>query len=197
MHEEVTNVPNWAEIGSMIGTIITAGIAGGALFSWKDQKKYDIQIEALAKSRIAIDLISTLRSPFSHERELDENFKDEHLKSNNNVMTPIDYQYLLFQSRLYKHEKTYTDILTVREKLWAIFGEKNNLTKFYTEITAIVRRIQLAHLDRAGFTAMGLADSEEYKEKMMELHKITTFYADDDIISKDLEKRLDYIIKKK
>ena len=185
-------IPDWLSVAA---ALLTLYIAFKALRTWKQEKLYDIQIEALAKSRLALDIITIIRSPISYIGEIDEEISKQYFKANNKI-DQHDQQYLIFHSRLKNFQNEYKDILTLREKLWATFGQTHIFYRFYDKIVVIIHELNRAHMEYS----MRMKDKETYpndikenRERLVELRNLM-FSISGDAVSMELNMLHDELI---
>lgn len=164
----------------MAATVITAGFAGAALLSWKDQKKYDLRINALAKSRLALDLITLLRMPYDYN-ETSKAMESGHPHYLMSKIEEIDQV-------LDKKAELYEDILKTKEMVWATLGEKNHYTAFYTEVTDTIEKIRFAHYESYRMAINMEFVFPENEDKKIQLFEITHYQGKEDKIMLNLEK---------
>lgn len=124
------NVADWV---AAISTVATALAALYALFSWKNQKQYDLKIKALSMGRRAKGYIQAVRSPFVFQNNLHDEIKPFFKKSlNSNELEESDawifYSYL---SRRKNWDQLLNQISLLREDIWATFGSDSVFTRYY------------------------------------------------------------------
>lgn len=175
MTDLISNEPNCAEILSAAGTLLTTVFAGIALYGWKDQKTYEVRMEALSKSRSAVELVFTLRNPGNYPQKIKENIEKE---DKLDVISDIE----IFERLLKTKTSFYEDIIRTREIVWASLGPKHKYTIFYTEVTDIIERVKMAHFQRRDLVTNKTAILPENTKLIQGLSKITHYQGKDDQI---------------
>lgn len=165
---------NWIEITSMIASVITTIIAGAALVSWKQQKNYELKMEALAASRKAKGLITLLRNPVSFDAEIDTEIAAGY-PVNIERWTSFDRNYLTFQSRLKSNKQLYDELYLIREKVWAGYSDVHTYYQYFEFVINIVQKIAHAHstvllLQKKEFLKIPNRDEEISKSMELILH---------------------------
>ena len=151
-------MPDWI---SVLFTGLTLLIAYKALRTWVEEKEYDLHIDALAKSREAIDMIVSLRLPLFFSGEIDKELRDEVLERMGELDS-YDEQILTFNSRLKSHRKLYDELLQLRERIWATYGKNHIFYTFYDRIINIIGSIRTLHYEyKIEGTATGADRNEE------------------------------------
>lgn len=169
----------------MLATLVTGIVAVVALFSWKQQKLYEVKIEALAKSRSAIDLVKYLRSPVSYASEIDPGILDDWNKFNpGTIMNPVDKQAIIFHSKLKFHDATYKEMLFLRERIWANYSDEHPFYLFYDYAVQTIMDVSSAHNERRMIADKDDFPDDEYKLRRTELSRTVTAFKNDEITRK-------------
>ncbi|HWK58729.1 MAG TPA: hypothetical protein VNQ80_15405 [Parapedobacter sp.] len=113
-----------------IASFLTMVIAAIALFAWKQQKKYDLVIDAKAKAGSVIEYIAFIRGPFNnyHLVELESFFQKAIDEKNNGQKNTLNYVIKNYK----RFDNFYIEIVDISERLKSSFGKKNPLVKFYS-----------------------------------------------------------------
>jgi hypothetical protein len=175
---------NWINFFSMVATVVTGFVAVVALTSWKQEKRYEIKMNAFAKSRSALDLVKYLRSPISFNGIVSKELEDTYLlNQGKEKLTPVDTQALIFTAKLKYHETTYKEILYLRETLWATYGERNIYYRFYDAIITTILRVHNAHDDNILLQHEEFKKDEEFKIRRNEIRSIICSVSNDPILN--------------
>lgn len=170
-----SNQPNLAEIISAAGAFITAVFAGLALYSWEDQKTYEVRMDALSKSRSAVDFVLKLRNPENYPQKIADN-------NENGDKSHLSGQIEDFKQILEKKNSFYEDIIRTREIVWASLGAKHKYTIFYTEVTDIIERVKTAHFQMRDLVMNETSVLPENTKLIQDLFEITNYQGKDDQI---------------
>lgn len=133
---------------SGIGAIGTLIIARNALNTWQKEKEYDLIIENLTFSNTAVEFIDTLRYPVSSTNEINKEYLEEFKQSNiSNIQKRRALESLLiYQSRRDRQQDIIDNVLQLREKNWAVYGEKHHFYLFFNHIADLDNQIKMAHI---------------------------------------------------
>ncbi|QEL03450.1 hypothetical protein FKG96_22330 [Olivibacter sp. LS-1] len=186
-----SSVSEWL---SSLSTFATLMVAVYALFQWKEQKQYDVQVEALSVLRVSADVVRNLRNPISSSGEINEKFFNamntelEQGKMSQNVIHEI----YVFQSRMLRHEEDLKRVYQMKERLWATFGDNHYLTNSFETIAKRIKDINNAYHKYAIANQMkDNLDKDMVRTELANARKIMYGMSGDEI-----SKELDDIISK-
>ncbi|WP_316743764.1 hypothetical protein [Pedobacter antarcticus] len=179
MTEIASNQPNIAEIFSAAGTILTTIFAGLALYNWKDQKKYELRMDAIAKGRVALDLVFKLR---------------RYEKSNELTFQSVEEDRKHYVTTFQSDRHLYEEILRIKAQLGDNYGESHKMTMFFEKTISVINAIKYAHQNMSNIIKNGI--TEESENAIRSAQNLIYFPATENDVSYDLEQQYEDMIKK-
>jgi len=175
---------------SGLGAFGTLFVAFYALNTWRKEKEYDLVIENLAICNVAVQFIAALRYPASSTGEIKKEYQEEIDKQaiDDKRRKSAAEALFIYQSRRDRQQEIFENILKLREKNWAVYGEKHDFYLFFNTVVEFDNDIRMAHIRYYH----AILDREDYpddvfKAIMKETRPIMySKLSDDDIITKEL-----------
>ncbi|SMC52623.1 hypothetical protein [Pedobacter nyackensis] len=187
---------HWIELLTLLAAIFTMVAAFKALAIWKDQRLHELKMEIFAVSRRSVDLIKYLRDPVSFDGEINQELLDSWKKHNPNELSTFTSKFLVFQSKLRFHDATYKEILFLRERVWAEFGDSHIFNIFYDYIIKTIVDLNSAHRQLTYLEKENVIDDPEFRSEKKELILRINAVGQDEI-TKTLEKNFDLLLKER
>lgn len=176
----ISNDPNWAEVASAAGTVLTTICAVVALYGWRTQKNYELRMNAIAKGRLAMDLVFKLRQ--GH-------------KSDELTLQAAKESIRYFSTVLKSERQLYEEVLIIKEQLRTNFGEAHNITSFYNKTLAIITALKFSHARRLKIINDGI--TKECEKEIKEIHNLIFFNSSENDVNYILDSKYEEIIDKK
>ncbi|MDB4921342.1 hypothetical protein [Mucilaginibacter sp.] len=175
---------------SGLGAIGTLCVAFSALNTWRKEKEYDLVIENLAICNVAVQFIAALRYPASSTGEIKKEYQEEIDKRaiDDQKRKSAAEELFIYQSRRDRQQDLFENILKLREKNWAVYGETHDFYLFFNKIVEFDNEIRMAYIRYYH----AILDREDYPEDVFKAIRKETrpiMYSklsDDDPITKEL-----------
>jgi hypothetical protein len=179
---------SWTDVAALLISLLTLIVALVALFSWKLEKLYDIDIEALSSTQSTMFMLNNLRMPYVLEGEMDDEIEDRWERKNGDlVKNSATGSALIFYSRLKKHEETYKEAQKIKARLWANYEDNNALLRFYEFALNSVSDAEYAHSKLVFYSKQEEEDSDNDFGESKKVFRRMAYSLQNDAVTENLK----------
>jgi len=173
---------------SGLGAFGTLIVASFALNTWRKEKEYDLVIENLAICNVAVQFIGALKYPASSTGEIKKEYQEEIDKQaiDDRRRKSAAEALFIYQSRRDRHQEIFENILKLREKNWAVYGESHDFYLFFNRIVEIDNEIKMAHIRHYYAIVDRDEEPDEVFKAIMKETRPIMYSLSEDSLSKEL-----------